>query len=67
MKKSEAIDIFGNVRSLADALGITQQAVYLWPETLRQDQVDRVIGAGLRLGRLSARRAATLAARGVAR
>lgn len=30
MKKSEAIDLFGGVRKLADALGITEQAVHQW-------------------------------------
>ena len=50
MTKKQAIDILGGThQKVADALGITRSAVTQWPEELRQDQVDRVIGAAYRL------------------
>lgn len=30
MKTAEAVKMFGNVRQLADALGVTEQAIYKW-------------------------------------
>jgi hypothetical protein len=42
MKTCDAIFVFGSVRALAEALGITVQAVYLWGEevpALRRYQV----------------------------
>lgn len=55
MTKSDAIAIFGTtVTELARALGITRSAVSQWNDVLRQDQEDRVIGAAVRLGKLSA-------------
>lgn len=51
MKKNEAVEIFGSVRALANALGITKQAIYQWHFDLPQDQADRVIGAAIRLGK----------------
>ena len=51
MTKTDAIRMFGGrQQDLADAIGITRSAVAQWPETLRQDQVDRVLGAAIRLG-----------------
>lgn len=52
MKTSYAIELFGGVKALADALGITRQAIYQWPEDLPQEQADRINGAALRLGLL---------------
>lgn len=46
MKKQEAIDAFGSVRKLAEAIGITEQAVHQWgdmvPE-LRAYQIKAVL------------------------
>lgn len=53
MTKNEAIKLFGeNATSsdLARALGITPQAVHVWPQILTQRQEDEVRGAALRLG-----------------
>ena len=52
MYKSTAIEIFGNLSALADALSTTRQTIYNWPEELEQHQTDRVIGAAIRLGKL---------------
>lgn len=52
MTKTEAISLFGeNQSDLARALGITPQAVYQWPDDLVEAQIDRVIGAAVRLGK----------------
>ena len=55
MTKSEAIKIFGDVRKLAQALGITPQAVYLWEERLSERRENEIIGAAFRLGLLKKR------------
>lgn len=52
MTKKEAAELFGNYADLARALGITKQAISGWPDDLRQEQVDRVNGAAIRLGKL---------------
>lgn len=41
------------MRAVGDALGITRQAVYQWPENLPQDTSDRLLGAAIRLNLLS--------------
>ncbi len=51
MTKNDAISMFESPRKLAEALGITPQAVYQWPDDLSQDQADRILGAAIRLGR----------------
>lgn len=56
MTKSGALKMFGETRSdavkrLAEALGISRQAIYQWPDDLPQDTVDRVVGAAVRTGR----------------
>lgn len=50
MTKREAIEMFGSVRRLADALGITPQAIYQWPDVLDRRAEDRVVGASVRIG-----------------
>jgi hypothetical protein len=43
MKTEEAVKIFGSVRQLADAIGISEQAVYKWGENvpeLRRYQIE---------------------------
>jgi len=50
MTKQQAIDIFDGVPALASALGIHRQAVYQWPDELKQRLSDEIIGAAVRLG-----------------
>ena len=50
MTKQEAVTHFGSVARLAEALGITTQAIYDWPEIvpqLRQFQLERITGGEL--------------------
>ncbi len=49
MQKQEAIDLFGGVKKMADALSLTRQAVYLWDDDLTVSQQERVQGAYLRI------------------
>lgn len=52
MTKHEAAAIFGgHLSDLARALDITRGGVSQWPEELTEAQIDRVIGAAIRLGR----------------
>ena len=51
--RSDAINLFGGVKNLADVIGITKGAVSQWDETLTTRQIDEVIGAGVRLGLFS--------------
>lgn len=54
MTKADAVALFGRDATQADlgrALGMTRQAISNWPPRLRRDQVDRVLGAALRLRR----------------
>ena len=50
MTRKEAIELFGSVRKLAEALGVSVQAIYAWPEELDQKRADWTIGAAVRLG-----------------
>lgn len=50
MTKNDAANLFNGIPALALALGITRHAIYQWPDDLRQEQQDRVIGAAIRLG-----------------
>ena len=55
MTKAEAIELFdSSVPKLSETLGITRQAVYMWPDELSQQKTDEIIGAALRTGRLPA-------------
>ena len=49
MTKTQAIKMFGSVTGLAKALGIHRQAIYQWPEQLKQRTSDEVTGAAIRL------------------
>ena len=50
MKKQEAISrLGGSVREAANAIGISAQAIYDWPEELTDAISDRVIAAQVRL------------------
>lgn len=60
MNKKTASFIFGSAARLSRALGISKAAVSLWPETLTQRQQDEVIGAALRLGKLTPEQAKEL-------
>lgn len=51
MRKSDAIDLFGDMPGLAAAVGVTYQAVRQWPDPLPARIADRVIAAGLRAGK----------------
>ena len=53
MKKDSAIQIFGSGASLGRALGISRGAICCWPNNLTQRQQDEVIGAAIRLGKLT--------------
>lgn len=60
MEKDTAISIFGSGASLARALGVTRAAIGNWSKALTQRQQDEVIGAALRLGKLTPERAKEL-------
>ena len=49
MTKQEAIRLFGSQTKLANALGVTTQAISQWPAVLTVAQEDRVTGAAVRM------------------
>ena len=49
MTKSDLIRTFGSIQGCAAVLGITRQAVHLWPDILKQWQEDMVVGCCKRL------------------
>jgi len=49
MNKAQAKYIFRGTKGMMDALGLSRQAIYLWPSELNQKQIDHVTGACLRL------------------
>lgn len=52
MTKKEAAAIFGGTQvQLAEALGLTKQAINAWPAQLRQAHIDRVVGAAVLQGK----------------
>lgn len=60
MKKYIAKKIFGNGAALASALGITRAAVANWPHELDTRKSDEVIGAAIRLNKLTPEQAREL-------
>lgn len=50
MDKQTVIQHFGSPKATAEALGITQQAVGQWPETLTERIENRVLAALARRG-----------------
>ena len=52
MDKNTVIEIFGGIPALARELGISQQAVYEWPDRLSERQEDRIIRLAWRTNRL---------------
>ena len=50
MTKKEAIQIFGSVKKIADAIGTTTQNFYMFADPLSLANSDRVIGAAIRCG-----------------
>lgn len=61
MTKDQAVELFSSVKALADAMGITPAAIYQWPEQLSSRQADEILGAALRIGRITPDRAAQIA------
>jgi UTP--glucose-1-phosphate uridylyltransferase len=59
MTRQDAIELFGSLQSLADALGVDRSRISQWPPDgeLPLRDSDRVMGAALRLGLLRARQA----------
>lgn len=53
MKKSTAIRVFGSASRLADAIGVSKQAISLWPDELTTRQTNEVVGAMLHAGKLT--------------
>lgn len=60
MKRENAALLFGNLVLLGKALGITPSAVSQWPETLTIRQQDEVIGAAIRLNKITPEQAKEL-------
>lgn len=50
MNKSDAIQIFGSSAELARAIGVSRGRISQLSQELEQRDVDRVIGAAIRLG-----------------
>jgi UTP--glucose-1-phosphate uridylyltransferase len=53
MKKSDALKMFDSAADLGRALGLSRSRICQWPEELTQKQADLVIGAAIRLGKIS--------------
>lgn len=60
MDKKIAISLFGSGAALGRALGISRTAVGFWPETLTIRQQDEVIGAAIRLNKITPEQAKEL-------
>ena len=50
MKKTHVMTVFGGPTKLSRAIGISRQALHVWPEELPQATIDRLIGLAFRLG-----------------
>jgi hypothetical protein len=53
MTKKSAVALFDTQAGLARAVGLSAGRISQWPELLTQKQADLVMGAALRLGKLS--------------
>ncbi len=53
ISKQQAIKVFGSGAELGRAISVGRSAISKWPEKLDQRRTDLVIGAALRLGKLS--------------
>lgn len=60
MKKRTAISIFGSGAALGRALKVTRGAIHNWPLELTTRQQDEVIGAAIRLNKLTPEKAKEL-------
>lgn len=60
MEKEFAIRIFGSGVALAKAIGVGKSAVSQWPQVLTTRQQDEVIGAAIRLNKITPERAKEL-------
>lgn len=60
MDKKIAISLFGSGAALGRALGVSRTAVGFWPETLTIRQQDEVIGAAIRLNKITPEQAKEL-------
>lgn len=60
MNKKIAISLFGSGAALGRALGISRTAVGFWPEILTIRQQDEVIGAAIRLNKITPEQAKEL-------
>lgn len=60
MKKVNAISIFGSGAALGRAVGVRRSAICYWPTELTVYQQDRVIGAAIRLGKITPEQAKEL-------
>lgn len=60
MNKKTAISLFGSGAALGRVLGISRTAVGFWPEILTIRQQDEVIGAAIRLNKITPEQAKEL-------
>lgn len=60
MDKKTASSIFGSDACMARALELSKAAISLWPEQLDLSRQDRVIGAAIRLNKITPERAKEL-------
>ena len=48
MEKKKVIELFDGVASLAEKMGVSRHAIYMWPDVLPQTVADRVVGVCMR-------------------
>lgn len=60
MDKKTASSIFGSDACMARALELSKAAISLWPEQLDLSRQDRVIGAAIRLNKITPEQAKEL-------